>query len=74
MTLRTILTVARRLFAEHGYARTPIRLIANEAGVARRRPSMRTLGPRRARAERAGRPDGRRGASPGPDGRGRRPA
>lgn len=34
LTLRTILTAARRLFAEHGYARTPIRLIATEAGVA----------------------------------------
>jgi AcrR family transcriptional regulator len=34
LTLRTILTAARRLFAEHGYARTPIRLIAKEAGVA----------------------------------------
>jgi AcrR family transcriptional regulator len=33
LTLRTILTAARRLFAEHGYARTPIRLIAAEAGV-----------------------------------------
>ncbi|TLS45935.1 TetR/AcrR family transcriptional regulator [Streptomyces montanus] len=34
LTLRTILTTARRLFATHGYARTPIRLIAKEAGVA----------------------------------------
>jgi AcrR family transcriptional regulator len=34
LTLRTILTAARTLFAEHGYARTPIRLIAKEAGVA----------------------------------------
>jgi AcrR family transcriptional regulator len=34
LTLRTILTAARGLFAEHGYARTPIRLIAREAGVA----------------------------------------
>ncbi|MBN6041285.1 TetR/AcrR family transcriptional regulator [Amycolatopsis sp. 195334CR] len=34
LTLRTILTAARRLFAERGYARTPIRLIAQEAGVA----------------------------------------
>jgi AcrR family transcriptional regulator len=34
LTLRTILTAARGLFAEHGYARTPIRLIAKEAGVA----------------------------------------
>ncbi|WP_344945395.1 helix-turn-helix domain-containing protein [Actinomadura miaoliensis] len=34
LTLRTVLTVARRLFAEPGYARTPIRLITNEAGVA----------------------------------------
>jgi AcrR family transcriptional regulator len=34
MTLRTILGAARRLFAEHGYARTSIRLIATEAGVA----------------------------------------
>ncbi|WP_143220861.1 TetR/AcrR family transcriptional regulator [Actinomadura sp. CNU-125] len=33
LTLRTILTAARRLFAENGYARTPIRLIAKEAGV-----------------------------------------
>ncbi|MER6145696.1 helix-turn-helix domain-containing protein [Streptomyces sparsogenes] len=33
LTLRTILTTARRLFAEHGYARTPIRSIAQEAGV-----------------------------------------
>jgi AcrR family transcriptional regulator len=33
LTLRTILAAARRLFAEHGYARTPIRLIAKEAGV-----------------------------------------
>ncbi|CAL99732.1 TetR family transcriptional regulator [Saccharopolyspora erythraea NRRL 2338] len=34
LTLRTILTAARGLFAERGYARTPIRLIAKEAGVA----------------------------------------
>ncbi|GAA4523968.1 TetR/AcrR family transcriptional regulator [Amycolatopsis samaneae] len=34
LTLRTILTAARTLFAEHGYARTPIRRIAGEAGVA----------------------------------------
>ncbi|MFD7505626.1 TetR/AcrR family transcriptional regulator [Streptomyces sp. NPDC059850] len=34
LTLRTILTTARGLFAEHGYARTPIRSIAKEAGVA----------------------------------------
>ncbi|WP_158879600.1 TetR/AcrR family transcriptional regulator [Amycolatopsis anabasis] len=34
LTLRTILTAARGLFAERGYARTPIRLIAREAGVA----------------------------------------
>lgn len=34
MTLRTILTAARRLFTEHGYARTPIRLIAEQAGIA----------------------------------------
>ncbi|GAB2748341.1 TetR/AcrR family transcriptional regulator [Amycolatopsis magusensis] len=34
LTLRTILTAARGLFAERGYARTPIRLIAQEAGVA----------------------------------------
>lgn len=33
LTLRSILTAARRLFGEHGYARTPIRLIAKEAGV-----------------------------------------
>ncbi|RDI67270.1 TetR/AcrR family transcriptional regulator [Nocardia pseudobrasiliensis] len=33
LTLRTVLTAARRLFAERGYARTPIRLIAQEAGV-----------------------------------------
>ncbi|WP_181771123.1 TetR/AcrR family transcriptional regulator [Amycolatopsis pittospori] len=33
LTLRTILTAARGLFAERGYARTPIRLIAQEAGV-----------------------------------------
>ncbi|WP_067798406.1 TetR/AcrR family transcriptional regulator [Actinomadura formosensis] len=33
LTLRTILTAARELFAEHGYARTPIRLIAKQAGV-----------------------------------------
>lgn len=34
LTLRTILTAARRLFAERGYARTPVRLIAQQAGVA----------------------------------------
>ncbi len=34
LTLRTILTAARGLFAERGYARTPIRLIAQVAGVA----------------------------------------
>jgi AcrR family transcriptional regulator len=34
LTLRTILTAARGLFAAHGYARTPIRHIAQEAGVA----------------------------------------
>lgn len=34
LTLRTILTAARHLFAERGYARTPIRLIAQQAGVA----------------------------------------
>lgn len=34
LTLRTILTAARALFAEHGYARTTIRRIAGEAGVA----------------------------------------
>lgn len=34
LTLRTILTAARSLFAQHGYARTPIRLIAQHAGVA----------------------------------------
>ncbi|AXB43729.1 TetR/AcrR family transcriptional regulator [Amycolatopsis albispora] len=34
LTLRTILTAARGLFAERGYARTPIRLIAQQAGVA----------------------------------------
>ncbi|WP_409491790.1 TetR/AcrR family transcriptional regulator [Amycolatopsis sp. cmx-11-12] len=33
LTLRTILTAARGLFADRGYARTPIRLIAQEAGV-----------------------------------------
>ncbi|WP_328416764.1 TetR/AcrR family transcriptional regulator [Streptomyces violaceus] len=33
LTLRTILTAARRLFAEQGYARTPVRAIAKEAGV-----------------------------------------
>ncbi|MEW1724635.1 helix-turn-helix domain-containing protein [Streptomyces sp. NPDC093109] len=33
LALRTILTAARGLFAEHGYARTPIRSIAKEAGV-----------------------------------------
>jgi AcrR family transcriptional regulator len=34
LTLRTILTAARGLFAELGYARTPIRRIARDAGVA----------------------------------------
>ncbi|MEU8874079.1 helix-turn-helix domain-containing protein [Streptomyces javensis] len=34
LTLRVILDAARGLFAERGYARTPIRLIAQEAGVA----------------------------------------
>ncbi|MEU8877100.1 helix-turn-helix domain-containing protein [Streptomyces javensis] len=34
LTLRAILDAARGLFAERGYARTPIRLIAREAGVA----------------------------------------
>src|ERR1700736_645288 len=34
LTLRTILTAARGLFTGRGYARTPIRLIAQEAGVA----------------------------------------
>ncbi|QWF81203.1 TetR/AcrR family transcriptional regulator [Amycolatopsis sp. CA-230715] len=33
LVLRTILVAARRLFAERGYAGTPIRLIAKEAGV-----------------------------------------
>lgn len=33
MTLRLILTAARGLFAERGYARTSMRLIAKEAGV-----------------------------------------
>lgn len=33
LTLRTILGAARRLFAQRGYARTPIRVIASEAGV-----------------------------------------
>ncbi|WP_030562890.1 TetR/AcrR family transcriptional regulator [Streptomyces aureocirculatus] len=33
LTLRAILGAARGLFAERGYARTPIRLIAQEAGV-----------------------------------------
>ncbi|MGW4827397.1 TetR/AcrR family transcriptional regulator [Amycolatopsis japonica] len=33
LTLRTIVTAARGLFAERGYARTPIRVIAQEAGV-----------------------------------------
>jgi AcrR family transcriptional regulator len=33
LTLRTILTAARHLFAERGYARTPVRLIAQQAGV-----------------------------------------
>ncbi|NGO72025.1 TetR/AcrR family transcriptional regulator [Streptomyces boncukensis] len=34
LTRRAILTAARRLFAELGYARTPIRRIAHDAGVA----------------------------------------
>lgn len=34
LTRSTILTAARRLFAERGYAATPVRLIAEEAGVA----------------------------------------
>ncbi|MFG2005909.1 TetR/AcrR family transcriptional regulator [Spirillospora sp. NPDC048911] len=33
LTLHTVLTAARRLFADTGYARTPIRTIAKEAGV-----------------------------------------
>ncbi|MFD9889440.1 TetR/AcrR family transcriptional regulator [Amycolatopsis sp. NPDC059027] len=33
LTLRAILTAARGLFAEHGYARTSIRRLAQEAGV-----------------------------------------
>ena len=33
LTLRTILGAARELFAERGYARTPIRLLAERAGV-----------------------------------------
>jgi AcrR family transcriptional regulator len=33
LTLHTILSAARRLFAENGYARTPIRTIAKQAGV-----------------------------------------
>ncbi|MCO1658398.1 TetR/AcrR family transcriptional regulator [Pseudonocardia humida] len=33
LTLRTILGAARALFAERGYARTPIRLLAERAGV-----------------------------------------
>jgi AcrR family transcriptional regulator len=34
LTRHTILTAARRLFAERGYAGTPIRLLAKTAGVA----------------------------------------
>ena len=34
VTRRSILDAARRLFAERGYARTPVRLLASEAGVA----------------------------------------
>ncbi|PRX50020.1 TetR family transcriptional regulator [Prauserella shujinwangii] len=34
LTRRTILTAARELFAQRGYARTPVRLIAEHAGVA----------------------------------------
>src|SRR5918999_5508512 len=33
-TRRTILRAARRLFAERGYAATPVRLLAEQAGVA----------------------------------------
>jgi AcrR family transcriptional regulator len=33
LTLRTILGAARVLFAERGYARTPVRLLAERAGV-----------------------------------------
>jgi AcrR family transcriptional regulator len=33
LTLRTILGAARALFAERGYARTPVRLLAERAGV-----------------------------------------
>lgn len=33
LTLHTILSAARRLFADNGYARTPIRTIAEQAGV-----------------------------------------
>jgi AcrR family transcriptional regulator len=34
VTRRAILDAARRLFAERGYAQTPVRLLASEAGVA----------------------------------------
>lgn len=34
VTRRAIVAAARRLFAERGYARTPVRLLAAEAGVA----------------------------------------
>jgi AcrR family transcriptional regulator len=34
VTRKAILDAARRLFAERGYARTPVRLLAREAGVA----------------------------------------
>ncbi|MDQ1468388.1 MAG: hypothetical protein QOH10_2803 [Actinomycetota bacterium] len=34
VTRRAILDAARRLFAERGYARTPVRVLAGEAGVA----------------------------------------
>jgi AcrR family transcriptional regulator len=34
VTRRSILDAARRLFAERGYAQTPVRLLATEAGVA----------------------------------------
>jgi AcrR family transcriptional regulator len=33
LTRQTILTAARALFAEHGYAATPVRLLAKRAGV-----------------------------------------
>jgi AcrR family transcriptional regulator len=34
LTRHTILSAARELFAEHGYAATPVRLLAQKAGVA----------------------------------------